>query len=60
MHQEAYQDAGHCHKDRVVVHTLQPYGEGRKMNHSWLVLQQKLQAWLTPLTFPSIFLLQAS
>lgn len=34
MHQEAYQDAGHCHQDRVVVHTLQAYREGRKMEHS--------------------------
>lgn len=34
MHQEAYQDAGHCHQDGVVVHTLQPYGEGREMNLS--------------------------
>lgn len=34
MHQEAYQDASHCHQDRVVVHTLQAYREGRKMEHS--------------------------
>lgn len=30
MHQKSHQDAGHCHQNGVVVHTLQACGEGRK------------------------------
>lgn len=60
MHQEAYQDAGHCHQDGVVVHTLQPYGEGREMNLSRSVLWQSLRPGRHHCAFPLFPVLKVS